>query len=75
MLKLSESIIVDGNDTSPAPFPTSTLQVVRQTNGVLRIHANNGGYLFSLVRNATDGKVYAYVNGFGGNREPKEVSL
>ena len=75
MGRLTESIIVDARDTSPAPCPASTLVVIRQTNGVLRIHGENGGYLFSLIRDARDGKVYAYVNGFGGNKAPQEVSF
>ena len=63
----------DSHDISVAPVPTQTLNVVRQTNGILRIHAENGGYLFSLVRK-TDGKVYQFRDGFGTHAEPVEIS-
>lgn len=62
----------DDRDTSAAPTAASTLRTVRQTNGVIRIHAVNGGYLFSIVR-GTDGAVYQFEDGFGTHTAPKKI--
>lgn len=68
-MKLSANVIVDTRDTSQSIVTPATLQVVLQTNGVVRIHGSNGGYLFSLQRDAETGKVYSYVDGFGVTKQ------
>jgi hypothetical protein len=62
----------DSRDVAIAPLPASTLNVVRQTNGVLRIHADNGGNLLNLIR-TPDGKLFWFHSGFGTESEPVEI--
>lgn len=68
----------DTSEAIPNVCPES-LRVVRQANGVIRIHANNGAYLFSLERSQPDGIVFAFSKGFGEDIGPiaihKEGSL
>lgn len=66
-------LIDDSTDISVSPMPASTLNIIRQTNGVVRIHASNGGYLFSLVK-PPDGPVFMFRDGFGKTTEPKQIT-
>ena len=69
-MSITMKLEVDDRDISPCPVAASSLHLVPQTNGVIRVHAYNGGYLFSLVRSSLDGSVQVFQNGFGTIQEP-----
>lgn len=61
------------NVSGSGNVPVHGLTLIPQGNGVWRIHGENGGYLFSIVRHAEDFNVYAFQEGFGKSSEPTKI--
>ena len=71
-MKVTMNLDVDTRDTSVANIGGSTIQIVPQTNGVIRFHGTNGCYLFSIVR-TLNGDIHAFQNGFGLDKPPHVI--